>query len=265
MAHARKNFTDNQKAQIYVRDRATCCFSGANLWLLDAPLSPGNQFDWVDHVQPSAKGGSSDVSNGVCASHTFNAKKRDNSADTFYLFQHGIPTSDYYEIFGALTATQQKRQHRLANLAVEDWFFNRAIAWINHAMHDRCYRDFYDCSHKRDANYWLHAAYKKLLTYQKKQGSKSLEDRGIVSSPTTLMTTWLTLRNSQTFDDLRAVEEALFPCYRRNYHCWALYFWDSESDADLEQARQFAHDEKDLCPSVLAAIESDFSLRTNSE
>jgi len=57
MAHIRTEFSDRQKAEIFARDRATCCFSGANLWLLDAPLRPGFQMGWVDHIRPSSRGG----------------------------------------------------------------------------------------------------------------------------------------------------------------------------------------------------------------
>lgn len=78
MASANNGFTDKQKAAIFVRDRATCCFSGANLWLLDAPLRVGWQSDWVDHRKPKSRGGMADIENGVCASHTFNMKKRNN-------------------------------------------------------------------------------------------------------------------------------------------------------------------------------------------
>jgi hypothetical protein len=109
MAHKRKNFTDIQKAQIFVRDRATCCFSGANLWLLDSPLRPGIETDWVDHVLPSARGGGNDIDNGVCASRTYNSLKRHNTDDNFYLFKNGLPTVGFSQRRRALSKTASGR------------------------------------------------------------------------------------------------------------------------------------------------------------
>jgi len=54
MAHKRTEFTDNQKAKIFSRDRATCAFSGISLWFLDLGIRSNWQVDWVDHILPSA-------------------------------------------------------------------------------------------------------------------------------------------------------------------------------------------------------------------
>ena len=35
MRAKRAEFTDRQKADIFVRDRALCCYTGKSLWLLD--------------------------------------------------------------------------------------------------------------------------------------------------------------------------------------------------------------------------------------
>ncbi len=40
MARPRDEFTDRQKAEIFVRDRALCCFSGKSLWALDYGAGP---------------------------------------------------------------------------------------------------------------------------------------------------------------------------------------------------------------------------------
>jgi hypothetical protein len=64
-------FTDATKAAIFARDRATCCFSGANLWLLDKSLRTGWQADLADHIKPRSRGGTAAPENGVCASHTY--------------------------------------------------------------------------------------------------------------------------------------------------------------------------------------------------
>ena len=56
MGHKRTEFTENQKAEIFSRDRATCAFSGISLWFLDVGIGSNWQVDWVDHILPSAAG-----------------------------------------------------------------------------------------------------------------------------------------------------------------------------------------------------------------
>ena len=262
MAHVRREFTDNQKAIIFARDRATCCFSGANLWLLDSPLRPAVDSDWVDHVLPSARGGSNRIDNGVCASSTYNAKKRHNTADSFYLFREGIPTAGYYELFGTLSKEQEARLKRLEALAVEDWFLNRSIVWVLEAMRDRCDREFYDKGFKRDSIYWLNAAYRKLMTYQKRVSSSSLEERGIVSSKNEVVGQWLELRTASCIEHLYEISENLFPLYRENYTVWAAYFWGEKSLKELTEIYEKAVLSRTISPDVRDCIISDFRLRT---
>lgn len=261
VAHKRKEFTDKQKADIYVRDRATCCFSGANLWLLDSPLRPGVQTDWVDHVLPSASGGGNGIDNGVCASHTYNAKKRNNTADTFYLFEHGLPTSGYFDVFGVIAPEQVARLQRLSCLAVEDWFFNRAMTWIIEGLNDRCSREFYDSNYVRDADYWFGAAYRKILSYQKIARADSLEDRGIVEHPDEIAQQWLALRYVESRDALVDVADELFSIYRDNYIAWGSYFWDSESPSELTNAYSKAMESERISSDVRDCIECDYHLK----
>ena len=94
MAHKRIEFTEAQKALIYARDRATCAFSGLSLWLLDIGIRPNWDMDWVDHILPSASGGNASLDNGICASSTFNAKKRDNTSDNVFFVHHGAITEN---------------------------------------------------------------------------------------------------------------------------------------------------------------------------
>lgn len=56
MRAKRAEFTDQQKAEIYVRDRALCSYSGLSLWLLDDGASDIFNIDWVDHYLPAARG-----------------------------------------------------------------------------------------------------------------------------------------------------------------------------------------------------------------
>ncbi len=183
MTGKRKEFTQLQRAEIYVRDRATCCFSGANLWLLDSPLRPGYETDWADHIIPTARGGSSDPTNGVCAGHTFNAKKRHNTAGNAYLFENGLPTWRFFSIFGPLGNAQIARLGRLASLVISDWYFNRAIALILLGFDYRCQFQLYHENPHRDDRYWFRAAYRKLAAHQR-LSDYTLEKRGIVIKPT---------------------------------------------------------------------------------
>ena len=178
MAHKRKEFSDKTKAAIFVRDRATCCFSGANLWLMEAPLRPGYQSDWADHIKPSAKGGSNDVTNGVCASHSYNEKKGNNARDTLFQFRDGKPTYDYLEIFGTPPREITERLGRLSNLRLEDWYLNRAIKNVFLAFDVTCSTESGEIAPKRRPPYWMAAALKKLTQYNALRVTNHLSSAG---------------------------------------------------------------------------------------
>ena len=258
MAKIRKEFTDIQKAYFFARDRATCCFSGANLWLLDAPLRPGYQRDWADHVRPSARGGGSEEGNGVCASHTFNAKKRHNSADTAYLFEEGQPTQLYFDIFGPLSEEQAERLARLAQLEPADWFFNRAMGLILHAFDYRIGRDWYDQRPSRDDKYWLRAALRKLTEYQHYRELKTLEFRGIIRKPDDFQQSWLELRTISTERELLKIVEPLYRTYRTNALSWAKYFWDAVTPKQRLSAVRFAERTAGLTHDTLHCIKQAY-------
>ena len=180
MAHKRANFTDNQKAQIYVRDHATCAFSGISLWLIDNGIRSNWEMDWVDHILPSARGGSAAISNGVCASHTFNAKKGNNSSDNILFFHCGHITLRYVNSFGNPPKDVLRDLSRRGGLIEADWFFNRCIANSFFAL-DWRYQEEQRVSPlpKRDALYWQSAAWKWCLRFQRKQSDQSIQNRGI--------------------------------------------------------------------------------------
>ncbi len=256
----RTEFTPQQRAAIYARDRATCCFSGANLWLLDTPLRPGYETDWADHVRPSARGGRSEVDNGVCASHTFNGKKRQNSADTSYLFENGIPTLVYFNIFGPLPAIQTARLRRLEKLVPADWFFNRALTSIFHGFDYRCRSERYDERPTRDDAYWFGAAYRKLCEFQNLAAS-SLEERKIVVNPSEIQRHWLALRDVGSIEQLQARLRPLYAVYRGNFRAWAKYFFDAETPAARKAALISAEKAERLSGDTLACIRADQRLR----
>ncbi len=275
MPSATKPFTDKQKAEIFVRDRATCCFSGANLWLLDAPLRHGWESDWVDHIRPMSRGGKSDpLENGVCASATFNMKKRNNSADTTYLFRSGHPTSLYYKLHGPPPTAMVERLQRLANLKVPDWYFNRSINWVLQALHYKCWSKHWDKLPTRDDKYWFGAAFKKLQTFQKLADScESLEERGIVCSPSELQQILLSLRETDSLDDFTKRSLKIFPTFKINSEAWDEYFNPEEyveSECDCEEecesqrkkAYQNAVAIRDqLTGDTFHCIESDYKIR----
>jgi hypothetical protein len=241
MAHVRTEFSDRQKAEIFARDRATCCFSGANLWLLDAPLRPGYQMDWVDHIKPSSRGGKAELSNGVSASHTFNSKKRNNSADTGYLFIEGRPSATYFEIFGALDGTSLRRLDRLQKLSGFDWYFNRAIANILLGFDWRCEKKRGGAVYKRDDLYWFKAGFNRLHIFLKNVEVSSFEKRQLLTESTERC--WLDLADVETLKDMQEVAEQIFPIYQRNYDAWVAWFWDAKSASELETAYREARDQ----------------------
>ncbi len=255
-----------QKAEIFKRDRATCCFSGANLWLLDAPLRVGWQSDWADHSRPLSRGGKSKHENGVCASHTFNLKKRNNSADRAYLFHEGRPTPLYLEIFGVPLASVTDRLQRLAKLDEVDWHFNRAVTWIFEAFDYKWAQPDY----VRTDEYWFKAAHKNLTAFRKIRGNvPTLEARGIVTDPSETQTILLSIRECDSLESLKKRVRPLSSKYIRNSQAWWDYFnpekymeSPSKNDAQRRRSYQKACRRQDkLTDDTFACIESDFKAR----
>lgn len=274
MSKKNASFTDSDKAKIYRRDRATCCFSGANLWLLDAPLRTGWQSDWADHRKPVSRGGKADwEDNGACASHTYNMKKRNNSADTAYLFESGHPTAQYYSLFGSPPANIVERLQRLSNLHESDWYFNRAITWIFEAL------DFiwWQPDYKRKDEYWFDAAFKKLSKYRKilqtNPSLLSFEDRGIIKDPSETQKILLSIRNCDRSDSMKEIILQLSPGYSKNSDAWWEYFYPEdhnlETPAEMNSHRGKAYRKaleiKDqLDAETFACIQYDHQIRFDS-
>jgi len=272
-AITRKNFNDTDKAKIFARDRATCCFSGANLWLLDAPLRVGWQSDWADHKKPISRGGKADwEENGVCASHTLNMKKRNNTADTTYLFERGHPTALYYELFGTPPPHVSQRLQRLSNHREVDWYFNRAISWIFEAFNFIWSQPKYE----RTDEDWFKAAYRKLREFQKFQESApAVEERGIIQSPSETQEIFLFIR---TCDSLKAMTEQVIQLsnrYSQNSSAWWNYFHPCYDDAsatsrakDLKRHRAYEKACKireRLDTETFQCIQDDFQFRFSSK
>lgn len=255
----REEFTDGQKAEIFRRDRATCCFSGVNLWLLDAPLRPGYQRDWVDHVKPAARGGMADKRNGVCASHSFNAKKRHNSADTCYLFSEGAPTFFHYQIFGPPSAAQTERLERLRLLVNADWYFNRAIGLVLLGFDYRVEKKLYGSKPKRTDEYWFNAALAKLSEFRS-MGSRDIGSGPLCPTPTEAQGLWLGIGRCAGMDELVRSTRPLFAIYERNAEIWHGYF-DTESYAGRKRAFEVAKNTPGVSGDVMECIGDDLARR----
>jgi hypothetical protein len=271
-AITRKNFNDSDKAKIFVRDRATCCFSGANLWLLDAPVRVGWQSDWADHKIPISRGGKADwEKNGVCASHTYNMKKRNNSADTTHLFENGHPTTLYYDLFGSPPTHVTERLQRLSKLQESDWYFNRALTWIFEALN---FKWWPEADYTRKDTHWFDAAFKKLSIYRKILKKKpellSFEDRGLIKDPSDTQKILLSIRNCDTRDSMKERALHLSSEYSMNSEAWWEYFhpenYDLDTPAEMDlhrrEAYQNAHKIKDqLNTETFACIQIDHKIR----
>lgn len=264
MAIPRKEFTDAQKAEIYKRDRATCCFSGTNLWLLDAPLRCGWQSDWADHKKPSSRGGQADIhTNGICASHTYNMKKRNNSADTTHLFEKGHPTELYYNLFGTPPHHIIERLQRLSNLQIHDWYFNRAVTWILNAIDDLWRKSDYT----RTPDYWFDAAFKKLMIFRKAldQGQiSSFEERKILQHANATQQTLLSLWECTSLEQVKRVGLSIRSKYETNSDAWHDYF-----EAEDDKHRRKAYDKacrlnEKLDAEIFSPIQADYQIRYGS-
>ncbi|MFA6523537.1 MAG: hypothetical protein WCS85_04190 [Candidatus Peribacteraceae bacterium] len=215
----RSNFNDRQKAEIFVRDRATCAFSGISLWILDRGASESFDVDWVDHIKPSARGGKSVTDNGICASSFFNSKKKDNGSDNCYFFRDGKPTEDFYLVYEQLPPNIADHLRRFASLEIADWYFNRALFHLLLAVS------------------WLDSkaegiAYVRGIEYRAKASLRFLEEWRALASDATAKTflrrrliavplgkdqkLMLSLANIQTVEEFTILTKQLLPYYQAN-------------------------------------------------
>jgi hypothetical protein len=179
---ARTDFTDLQKAQIYARDRATCAFSGANLWLLDYGAAGYHLGEWVDHIDPASLRGQSTLDNGICAAWHYNFAKRASKGGEVYLFRDGRPTEKFFYTHGVVPEELTVRLRRFSTLHYSDWFFNRAV-WRLFLGLDWLYDTRRGFSRKRDDEYYAKASYRALKNWREitqKEKILSLERRGLV-------------------------------------------------------------------------------------
>ena len=215
----RTNFTDPQKAQIYVRDRATCAFSGANLWLLDSGACGDYLIDWADHVKPAAGGGASAVDNGICASYLYNYAKSDSPYPGVQLFSRGVPTREFFLLQHELTPAMCAHYARVSQLHASDWSLNRAV-WL--VCLGLCWRTDSQTgdARRRDDVYYAKAALKRITTWRalvRKASIKSLEDRQLTPDPLQEdQKLLLTIRTAKSTDEILTLMNQLLPYHAAN-------------------------------------------------
>ena len=221
MSHKRTNFTKKQKAEIFARDSGTCAFSGISVWLFDYGIRPNYEIDWADHIIPSAKGGSSDLCNGICASSFYNAKKKDNGSDNKFLFHHGQLTETYIRVHGKASSKLMSDLKRRKLLSPIDWYVNRAVANTFFAFDWRCELEFNGNEYKRDDEYYYRVAFNMLENKIKDKSYSSIEGRGMIDTIRPFdIEKLLEIESICTTEEYFEWAENLWPTYRLN---WMIY------------------------------------------
>ncbi len=208
------NFTDAQKAALYVRDRAICAYSGETLWILDSGATPYFPVDWADHVVPVTRGGESSLENGVCASWQHNKAKRDSLTPPPRLFYAGKPTTHFTKVYGEIPVHLSKYLKRLEVLHHSDWYFNRAMFRLLLGVH---YLHNGKGVRSRDDLYYASATLKAIKTWRRLVASENipqLEDRKLApKAPSPDQQLMLDVRSAESVDTIRKIMKRLLPSY----------------------------------------------------
>lgn len=211
----RTDFTAQQKAEIFALDRATCTYSGRNLWIADYGADPSYQIDWADHVIPAARGGASSIENGAAAAYLYNYL-RGKDRQRLALFHRGLPTIDHTTYIGAIDADVAARLERFVTLTSSEWFLNRAMwhVWLatGYEYQRRC-----GATRSRGYSYYSACAWKALTTWRRMVGEanvSSIEERGLGPSHAGPdQTALLEIRNATSAADIIDLMHHLFPAY----------------------------------------------------
>lgn len=137
MAHVRKNFPDAVKAQAFARDRATCCYSGRNLWVADFGAIFDFPVEWCDHFVPSSEGGSAELSNARSAHWEVNYDCGAGARPRTVCVNGKLNKT------ARMTARERadldSRLTRMEQIDASDWYLNRAfinilwgVEWLCH-------------------------------------------------------------------------------------------------------------------------------------
>jgi hypothetical protein len=181
----RTEFTQEQRAELFVLDRATCTYSGRSLWIADYGIDPLYQIDWADHIVPASQGGPSDLKNGAAAG-------------------------------GAIDPPVLRQLQRGRRLHVSDWYLNRAMWHVTLAMYWRAERA-QGLKRSRDDEYYAKAATRHLEKWRSiatRHAVKSLECRDLTpSSPGPDQVRLLELRNAESIKAVLRVVGDLYPAF----------------------------------------------------
>ena len=256
MKTKRQNFTDRQKADIFVRDRATCTFSGKNLWLLDYGAAPSSP-DWADHIIPASKGGEAELDNGICSSWIYNNMKR-NGTGCPYLFYQGRPTQDFFTFYGTVSEQVAQQLSRLSALHWSDWYFNRAVFHIHvaAAQVDECRADGKPFS--RDTDYWAKAASKCLKTWARCCSETTcFQSRGLApASPSFDQRLLLSISEESTIHEIKDVISEIAPYVKGSQRAMELLALVTTK----KEARQFLREVKRnpfVVPQIKQAVQTN--------
>lgn len=247
MARNRTAFTDEQRAEIYRLDRATCSFSGRNLWILDYGMDPSYAIDWADHINPASKGGHSIVTNGAATSWHLNWMRRDSHRPQ-YIFRRGRPTRDFLWYDGTIPDSTFSNLKRFADLRQSDWFLNRGLwqVWLScHVEHEvRC-----GYHRTRRKEYFIAAAVKSLFKWRRavdQEGGKSFDQRGLL--PKSLEPDQEQLFSASTLSterELLKLTRGLLAAYRHTATLLSMLYI-AETPHDIEKARRYELKYKDI-------------------
>jgi hypothetical protein len=209
----RTNFSDDQRAAIYVLDRATCAYSGRSLWIPDYGVDPGYAIDWADHLVPASRGGRSEVSNGAAASWIYNYL-RGNAAQRLLFFHRGIPTPAHALHRGVIEPSIAANLRRFAALHSSDWFLNRAMwhIWIALTLeHERST----GLRRSRDYRYYVKASMRALQRWRRLvelDSVEPLEQRALLlPAPAADQLALLSVRTAKKESTLVELMHALYP------------------------------------------------------
>lgn len=260
MARIRTNFSDEQRAELFRLDRATCSYSGRSLWILDYGMDPAYAIDWADHIVPASKGGPSDIENGAAASWLHNYLRGD-AQSSLYLFHRGKPTDSYLWHYGPLTETTFHNLRRFSQLHTSDWFLNRGLwhLWLACLTENQVRKG---TKRSRRKEYYTAAAMKMLEKWRRRRDRDlvtTIEERGLAPScPEPDQEILLSARNLTTQTEFLDLVDSQIDTYSHTESLIEMVA-NAEVHADLYVAREFEAKNTDvprrLASRILATIE----------
>ncbi len=255
---SRNHFTSRQRAEIYVRDRATCAFSGKSLWALDHGATPLWQADWVMSVPVRGRSAEATAA-GVCVSDLFRRRQKGEGREPVVFFREGRATADYLYFLGIVPEEVSRSMRRLSKLHSSDWYFNRAVVNTMLAVEDRWLRRR-GRQYRRDTQHFARAALRALEAWRKeatRAGVQTLEARGIApKSPSPDQQLLLGLREAQSLADVTRIVNALVPYYRVNARCMELLASAATREQRERLLEAVRRQSPPLSPLVLRVVEA---------